>query len=189
MVLPRQNFFIADASAGVSAKAIIAATEALVGVKQIHSLHDLGGFKFLVGLKSASAVRKFREAGSLRIAGEVVPVDPAVSDEVNTSVTCWSLPTFVGDEEIVQALAPYGKVLKIEAARYGDKRSFLTGPRYIQLRMKTNNPLPYCLRISGHRVTFNYQEWRQDGRRESRRPGSQDGGVQEGPSGATAQAK
>lgn len=189
MALPRQNFFIAEGSAGVSAKDVIAATEALVGVKQIHSLHDLDGFKFLVGLKSASAVRKFREAGSLSIGGEIVPVAPAISDEVNISVTCWSLPTFVSDEEIVRALIPYGKVLKIEAARYGDKRSFLTGPRYIQLRMKTDNPLPSCFCIAGHRVTFNYEEWRQDGRRESLQPGSQDGGGQERPKVATAQAE
>lgn len=190
MALPRQNFFIAEVPAGVSVKAIIAATEAVVGVKQIYCLHDIGGSKYLLGLKSASAVRKYREAGGLSLGGEVIPVVPAISDEVNTSVTCWSLPTFVDDEEIVRALTPHGKVLKIEAARYGDKRSFLTGPRYIELRMKINNPLPFSMHIIGHRVTFHYPEWRQDGGRGSRQSGSQDGGGEAAAANdATAQAK
>ncbi|KAM7297287.1 hypothetical protein ISCGN_022440 [Ixodes scapularis] len=74
-----------------------------------------------------------------------------------TNVTCLFLPTFVRNDQLVQALAPYGKVIDVSYATYHRTATVKTGTRFIRMEMKEANPLPNFLRVAGHRATFDYR--------------------------------
>ncbi|KAM7296306.1 mucin-7-like [Ixodes scapularis] len=115
----------------------------------------LGGTNFQVVVNTRAAALKLREAGSVSIANQsvsVVPTGPEV-----TNVTCLFLPTFVSNDQLVQALAPYGKVIDVSYATYHRTATVKTGTRFIRIEMKEANPLPNFLRVAGHRATFDYR--------------------------------
>ncbi|KAG0440344.1 hypothetical protein HPB47_016320 [Ixodes persulcatus] len=74
-----------------------------------------------------------------------------------TNVTCLFLPTFVRNDQLVQALAPYGKAIDVSYATYHRTATVKTGIRFIRMEMKEANPLPNFLRVAGHRATFDYR--------------------------------
>ncbi|KAM7291077.1 uncharacterized protein ISCGN_027652 [Ixodes scapularis] len=102
-----------------------------------------------------SAALKLREAGSVSIANQSVPIVPTGPQVTN--VTCLFLPTFVRNDQLVQALAPYGKVIDVAYATYHRTATVKTGTRFIRMEMKEANPLPNFLRVAGHRATFDYR--------------------------------
>ncbi|KAM7285190.1 translation initiation factor IF-2-like [Ixodes scapularis] len=101
------------------------------------------------------AALKLREAGSVSIANQSVPIVPTGPQVTN--VTCLFLPTFVRNDQLVQALAPYGKVIDVSYATYHRTATVKTGTRFIRMEMKEANPLPNFLRVAGHRATFDYR--------------------------------
>ncbi|KAM7310345.1 hypothetical protein ISCGN_007253 [Ixodes scapularis] len=96
-----------------------------------------------------------REAGSVSIANQPVPIAPTGPQVTN--VTCLFLPTFVRNDQLVQALAPYGKVIDVSYATYHRTATVKTGTRFIRMEVKEANPLPNFLRVAGHRATFDYR--------------------------------
>ncbi|KAM7312023.1 translation initiation factor IF-2-like [Ixodes scapularis] len=101
------------------------------------------------------AALKLREAGSVSIANQSVPIVPTGPQVTN--VTCLFLPTFVRNDQLVQALDPYGKVIDVSYATYHRTATVKTGTRFIRMEMKEANPLPNFLRVAGHRATFDYR--------------------------------
>ncbi|KAH7959910.1 hypothetical protein HPB49_014819 [Dermacentor silvarum] len=127
---------------------VVDATASIVG------LSEVGGLNFQVTVKSMASMTLIVDAGCLVIGGErcqVVPVVPQV-----TNVTCLFLPSFVSNEALVQALSPYGKVLSVNADLMSGRHGVLTGTCFVRMEMSTTTPVPNYLRVSGHRVTFEY---------------------------------
>ncbi|XP_042149664.1 translation initiation factor IF-2-like [Ixodes scapularis] len=108
-----------------------------------------------VVVNTRAAALKLREAGSVSIANQSVPIVPTGPQVTN--VTCLFLPTFVRNDQLVQALAPYGKVIDVSYATYHRTATVKTGTRFIRMEMKEANPLPNFLRVAGHRATFDYR--------------------------------
>ncbi|KAG0422630.1 hypothetical protein HPB47_001569 [Ixodes persulcatus] len=68
----------------------------------------LGSTNFQVVVNTRAAALKLREAGSVSFANQLVPIVPTGPQVSN--VTCLFLPTFVRNDQLAEALAPYGKV-------------------------------------------------------------------------------
>ncbi|XP_075550745.1 uncharacterized protein LOC142584516 [Dermacentor variabilis] len=51
----------------------------------------------------------------------------------------------------------YGKVLSVNAGLMSGRRGVLTGTRFVRMEMSATTPVPNYLRVSGHRVTFDYR--------------------------------
>ncbi|KAG0441165.1 hypothetical protein HPB47_016026 [Ixodes persulcatus] len=147
--------YISLGHVGTSADDLIDAVSAIVGLPEIFSAQHLGGTNFQVVVNSRAAALKHREAGSVSIANQSVPIVPTGPQVTN--VTCLFPPTFVRNDQLVQALAPYGKVIDVTYATYHRTATVKTGTRFIRMEMKEANPLPNFLRVAGHRATFDYR--------------------------------
>ncbi|KAG0427843.1 hypothetical protein HPB47_025130 [Ixodes persulcatus] len=152
---PKAHAFDVVVPVGASADDLIDGVSAIVGLLEIFSAQHLGGTNFQVVVNTRAAALKLREAGSVSIANQsvlIVPTGPQV-----TNVTCLFLPTFVRNDQLVQALAPYGKVIDVSYAAYHRTATVKTGTRFIRMEMKEANPLPNFLRVADHRATFDYR--------------------------------
>lgn len=141
--------------AGTSPETVVDATASIVGLSEVHCVQHMGGMNFQVTVKSMASMTLIVDAGYLTIGGERIPVVP-VGPQV-TNVACLFLPAFVSNEVLVQALSPYGKVLTVTAGVMSARRGVLTGTRYVRMEMSPTNRVPNYLRVSGHRVTFDYR--------------------------------
>ncbi|XP_070396503.1 uncharacterized protein [Dermacentor albipictus] len=140
---------------GNGPETVVDATASIVGLSEVYCVQHMGGLNFQVTVKSTASMTLIVDAGCLVIGGErcpVVPVGPQV-----TNVTCLFLPSFVPNEVLVQALSPYGKVLSVSAGLMSGRRGVLTGTRFVRMEMSATTPVPNYLRVSGHRVTFDYR--------------------------------
>ncbi|XP_042146149.1 uncharacterized protein LOC121835743 [Ixodes scapularis] len=104
---PKAHAFDVVVPVGTSANDLIDGISAIVGLPEIFSAQHLGGTNFQVVVNIRAAALKLREAGSVSIANQSVPIVPTGPQVTN--VTCLFLPTFVRNDQLVQALAPYGK--------------------------------------------------------------------------------
>ncbi|KAM7308226.1 bromodomain-containing protein 4B-like [Ixodes scapularis] len=152
---PKAHAFDVVVPVGTSADDLIDGISAIVGLPEIFSAQHLGGTNFQVVVNTRAAALKLREAGSVSIANQSVPIVPTGPQVTN--VTCLFLPTFVRNDQLVQALAPYGKVIDVSYATYHRTATVKTGTRFIRMEMKEANPLPNFLRVAGHRATFDYR--------------------------------
>ncbi|KAM7313433.1 mucin-7-like [Ixodes scapularis] len=152
---PKAHAFDIVVPVGTSADDLIDGISAIVGLPEIFSAQHLGGTNFQVVVNTRAAALKLREAGSVSIANQSVPIVPTGPQVTN--VTCLFLPTFVRNDQLVQALAPYGKVIDVSYATYHRTATVKTGTRFIRMEMKEANPLPNFLRVAGHRATFDYR--------------------------------
>ncbi|KAM7313865.1 uncharacterized protein LOC120837071 [Ixodes scapularis] len=152
---PKAHAFDIVVPVGTSADDLIDGISAIVGLPEIFSAQHLGGTNFQVVVNTRAAALKLREAGSVSIANQSVPIVP--TGPQMTNVTCLFLPTFVRNDQLVQALAPYGKVIDVSYATYHRTATVKTGTRFIRMEMKEANPLPNFLRVAGHRATFDYR--------------------------------
>ncbi|KAG0435320.1 hypothetical protein HPB47_018564 [Ixodes persulcatus] len=152
---PKAHAFDAVAPVGTSADDLIDAVSAIVGLPEIFLALHLGGTNFQVVVNTRAAALKLREAGSVSIANQSVPIVPT-GPQV-TKVTCLFLLTFVRNDQLVQALAPYGKVIDVSYATYHRTATVKTGTRFIRMEMKEANLLLNFLRAAGHRATFDYR--------------------------------
>ncbi|CAN8025400.1 unnamed protein product, partial [Ixodes persulcatus] len=152
---PKAHAFDVVVPVGISADDLIDGVFAIVGLPEIFSAQHLGGTNFQVVVNTRAAALKRREAGSVSIANQSVPIVPTGPQVTN--VTCLFLPTFVRNDQLVQALAPYGKVIDVSNATYHRTATVKTGTRFIRMEMKEANPLPNFLRVAGHRATFDYR--------------------------------
>ncbi|KAG0419273.1 hypothetical protein HPB47_004236 [Ixodes persulcatus] len=153
---PKAHAFDVVVPVGTSADDLIDGVSAIVGLPEIFSAQHLGGTNFQVVVNTRAAALKLREAGSVSIANQSVPI--ASTGSQVTNVTCLFLPTFVRNDQLVQALAPYGKVIDVSYVTYHRTATVKTGTRFIRMEMKEANPLPNFLRVAGHRrrATFGY---------------------------------
>ncbi|KAG0410942.1 hypothetical protein HPB47_011945 [Ixodes persulcatus] len=152
---PKTHAFDVVVPVGTSADDLIDGVSAIVGLPEIFSAQHLGGTSFQVVVNTRAAALKLREAGSVSIANQsvaIMPTGPQV-----TNLTCLFLPTFVRNDQLVQALAPYGKVIDVSYATYHRTATVKTGTRFIRMEMKEANPLPNFLRVASHRATFDYR--------------------------------
>ncbi|CAN8017509.1 unnamed protein product, partial [Ixodes persulcatus] len=152
---PKAHAFDVVVPVGTSADDLIDGVSAIAGLPEIFSAQHLGGTNFQVVVNTRAAALKLREAGSVSIANQSVPIVPTGPQVTN--VTCLFLPTFVRNDQLVQALAPYGKVIDVSYATYHRTATVKTGTRFIRMEMKEANPLPNFLRVAGHRATFDYR--------------------------------
>ncbi|KAM7313587.1 mucin-7-like [Ixodes scapularis] len=152
---PKAHAFDVVVPVGTSADDLIDGISAIVGLPEVFSAQHLGGTNFQVVVNTLAAALKLREAGSVSIANQLVPIVPTGPQVTN--VTCLFLPTFVRNDQLVQALAPYGKVIDVSYATYQRTATVKTGTRFIRMEMKGANPLPNFLRVAGHRATFDYR--------------------------------
>ncbi|KAG0409905.1 hypothetical protein HPB47_012977 [Ixodes persulcatus] len=160
---PKAHAFDVVLPVGTSADDLIDGVSAIVGLPEIFSAQHLGGTNFQVVVNTRAATLKLREAGSVSIANQSVPI-VSTGPQV-TNVTCLFLPTFVRNDQLVQALAPYGKVIDVSYATYHRTATVKTGTRFIRMEMKEANPMPNVLRVAGHRATFDYRGLRRVCRR------------------------
>nr|XP_054925842.1 uncharacterized protein LOC126529466 [Dermacentor andersoni] len=137
---------------GNGPETVVDATASIVGLSEVYCVQHMGGLNFQVTVKSMASMTLIVDAGCLVIGGERCPVGPQV-----TNVTCLFLPSFVPNEVLVQALSPYGKVLSVNAGLMRGRCGVLTGTRFVRMEMSTTTPVPNYLRVSGHRVTFDYR--------------------------------
>ncbi|KAG0434393.1 hypothetical protein HPB47_019138 [Ixodes persulcatus] len=154
---PKAHAFDVVVPVGTSADDLIDRLSAIVGLPEIFSAQHLGGTNFQVVVNTRAAALKLREAGSVSIANQSVPIVPTGPQVTN--VTCLFLPTFVRNDQLVQALAPYTCTAKSSTSptRPTTERRLKTGTRFIRMEMKEANPLPNFLRVAGHRATFDYR--------------------------------
>ncbi|XP_065307978.1 uncharacterized protein [Dermacentor albipictus] len=139
---------------GNGPETVVDATASIVGLSEVYCVQHMGGLNFQVTVKSMASMTLIVNAGCLVIGGErclVVPVGLQVTD-----VSCLFLPSFVPNEVLIQALSPYGKVLSVNAGLMSGRHGVLTGTRFVRMEMCTTNPVPNYLRVSGHRVKFDY---------------------------------
>ncbi|EEC08431.1 hypothetical protein IscW_ISCW005679 [Ixodes scapularis] len=73
-----------------------------------------------------------------------------------TRVACMSIPGYVPDEYFARALAPYGKLVKIERSTHIDRPTVCKGLRTGEREMRPDKPVPNFIRILEHRVTSDY---------------------------------
>lgn len=152
---PRHHCFRVRVEPGTPVDAVITAAAAIVTINEVACVQHFGGLDYEITVKSPNAVKKMLETGSLRIANQLIKLEPAVQQQV--SVTCLFLAYSVSNDALVTALAPYGKVTAIDFASFRDNPTVRTGTRYIKMEMNQLNPLPNFLRIAGHRATFEYR--------------------------------
>ncbi|KAG0415285.1 hypothetical protein HPB47_007561 [Ixodes persulcatus] len=152
---PKAHAFDVVVPVGTSADDLIDGVSAIVGLPEIFSAQHLGGTDFQVVVNTRAAAHMLREAGSVSIANQSVPIVPTGPQVTN--VTCLFLPTFVRNDQLVQALAPYGKVIDVSYATYHRTATVKIGTRFIRMEMKEANPLPNFLCVAGHRATFDYR--------------------------------
>ncbi|KAG0445419.1 hypothetical protein HPB47_015432 [Ixodes persulcatus] len=152
---PKAHAFDVVVPVGTSADDLIDGVSAIVGLPGIFSAQHLGGTNFQVVVNTRAAALKLREAGSVSIANQSVPIVPTGPQVTN--VTFLFLPTFVRNNQLVQALAPYGKVIDVSYATYHRTATVKTGTRFIRMEMKEANSLLNFLRVAGHRATFDYR--------------------------------
>ncbi|XP_040077760.1 uncharacterized protein LOC115315909 [Ixodes scapularis] len=152
---PKAHAFDVVVPVGTSADDLIDGVPAIVGLPEIFSAQHLGGTNFQVVVNTRAAALKLREAGSVSIANQSVPIVPTGPQVTN--VTCLFLPTFVRNDQLVQALAPYGKVIDVSYGTYHRTAAVKSGTRFCRMEIKEANPLPNFLRVAGHRATFDYR--------------------------------
>ncbi|CAN7937973.1 unnamed protein product, partial [Ixodes hexagonus] len=92
--------------------------------------------------------------GDLSICGQKAALE-SLTPRV-TRVACMSLPGYVPDDYLVRALAPYGKLVKIERTKHIDRPTVRTGIRIAWMEMRPDKPVPNSIRILEHRVTCDY---------------------------------
>ncbi|KAH7978299.1 hypothetical protein HPB49_005137 [Dermacentor silvarum] len=124
---------------------VVDATTSIVSLSEVYCVPHMECLNFQVTVKSITSMSLIVHAGCLVICGErcpAVPVGPQV-----TNVTCLFLPSFVPNEVLVRALAPYGKVLSVYAGLMSGRRGVLTGTRFVRMEMSTQTrpQLPACL--------------------------------------------
>ncbi|KAG0444042.1 hypothetical protein HPB47_014249 [Ixodes persulcatus] len=152
---PKTHAFDVVVSIGTSVDDLIDGVSAIVGLPEIFWAQFLGGTNVQVVGNTRAAALKLREVGSVSFANQSVPIVPTGLQVRN--VTCLFLPKFVRNDQLVQALAPYGKVIDVSYATYHRTAALKTGTRFIRTEMKEANPLPNFLRVAGHRASFDYR--------------------------------
>ncbi|KAG0441767.1 hypothetical protein HPB47_015857 [Ixodes persulcatus] len=145
------NLEAPDAASSVN---IIDALSEVVGLRQVFMVQHLQGSRFQVTLYTATAVEKLFAHGELSICGQKVAIE-TLTPRV-TRVACLQLPSYVPDEYLVRALAPYGKVVKLERPTTTDRPTVCNGIRVAWVEMKPEKPVPNFLRVLEHRITCDY---------------------------------
>lgn len=153
---PRSHAFTPKLPAGCTADDIIDGVARIVTLQEIYCVQHMRGRNYEVTVNTRAAVTSLIQFKSIRLADQIVPLIPV--GPASRSVTCLCLPAAVTNETLIRALAPYGQVTEIRNETFKGQPSVFTGTRYIQMRMKDENPVPNYIRLGRHRSVFDYAD-------------------------------
>ncbi|XP_077537060.1 uncharacterized protein LOC144149366 [Haemaphysalis longicornis] len=151
---PRSNVFSVKLPVGCTADDIIDGVARIVTIQEVYCVQHMGARNYEVTVNTRAAATTLIQFKTVRLGDQIVPLIPI--GPASTSITCLFLPATVTNESLIRALTPHGQVTEVRNGTFKGQPSVLTGTRYIQMRMKEDNPVPNYIRVAGHRAVFDY---------------------------------
>ncbi|KAH7945557.1 hypothetical protein HPB49_012886 [Dermacentor silvarum] len=147
-------FTVPDSTTSVDE--IIDSVEEVTGANGVLFLQHLGGFKFLVCVKTPEQATQLLVQGSFKIAENVIQVEAVGTPCVPVNI--FRLPPYISHETVAAALQPFGKVRDMYFATMHSRQEVFSGTRVAKLEM--TKPAPNFLTIQGYRAMLEYRGMR-----------------------------
>lgn len=147
-------FTVPDSTTSVDE--IIDSVEEVTGANGVLFLQHLGGFKFLVCVKTPEQATQLLVQGSFKINENEIPIEAVGTPCVPVNI--FRLPPYISHEAVTAALQPFGKVRDVTFAAMHSRQGVFSGTRVAKLEM--TKPAPNFLNIQGHRAMLEYRGMR-----------------------------
>ncbi|KAH9375155.1 hypothetical protein HPB48_016815 [Haemaphysalis longicornis] len=106
----------------------------------------MGARNYEVTVNTRAAATTLIQLKTVRLGDQIVPLIP-IRSGINEHHLLVPAAT-VTNESLIRALTPYGQVTEVRNGTFKGQPSVLTGTRYIQMRIKEDNPVPNYIRVA-----------------------------------------
>lgn len=120
--------------------------------KDARGVNPFGNGRFTVTTTTKSAAEVLFKSGRLQVAGRGYPLVPLAS--ITTLVTVHFLPVEVPNEDLLEVMKNYGKVLSVTREYFREAPTVEKGSRRVILEMKTD--VPNYVEVDGFKVMCIY---------------------------------